>query len=121
MNPFRQLAEQTIARDAGFVAVVGIVLMLALCFEPATAFASGGTVALLFSVGQLLRASRLTEDGVHRVEAWRYLEPHERPIGDRGRRWARDSLAELLLRAAQTASAIAIGCYGFALVADAVI
>jgi hypothetical protein len=120
MNPFRQLAEQTLARDASFVALAGIVLMVAFSFEPPTAFKSGGTVALMFAAGQVFRASRLTDDGVHRLEAWRFLDPGERPAGDSGRRWARDSFEELLLRAAKTAAAIAIGCFSFALVAAAV-
>jgi hypothetical protein len=120
MNPFRRLAEQTVARDAAFVALAGIVLMVAFSFEPPTAFKSGGTVALVFAVGQILRASRLTDDAVHRVEAWRFLAPHERPAGDSGRRWARDSFEDLLLRVAKTASAIAIGCFSIALVASAV-
>lgn len=119
MNPFSQLAEQTVARDAGFVAFAGIILMIAFSFEPPTAFKSGGTVALFFAVGQVFRASRLTDDGMRRVEAWRFLDPHERPVGDSGRRWARENFEELLLRAAKIASAIAIGCYSTALVASA--
>jgi hypothetical protein len=119
MSRFRRLAEQIVARDAGFVALAGITLIIAFSFEPPTAFKSGGTVALVFSVGQILRASRLTDDGVHRVEAWRFLDPHERPAGDSGRRWARDHFEELLLRVAKTASAVAIGCFSIALLAGA--
>jgi hypothetical protein len=120
MNPFRQLAAQTVARDASFVALAGVVLMLALSFEPSTAFKSGGTVALFFAVGQVVRASRLTDDGMRHVEAWRFLDPNERPVGESGRRWARDNLEEVLLRAAKAASAIAIACYCIALFAGAV-
>ena len=86
MSPFRRLAEQIVARDAGFVALAGITLMIAFSFEPPTAFKSGGTVALVFAVGQILRASRLTDDGVDRVEAWRFREASRRqrpPLGAR--------------------------------------
>ncbi|MPZ56416.1 MAG: hypothetical protein GEU91_07930 [Rhizobiales bacterium] len=120
MSPFRQLAEQTVARDAGFVSFVGIILMIAFSFEPPAALKSGATVALFFSIGLVLRASRLTDDGVVRLEAWRGLHPTLRPIGDSGRRWARNNFEELLLRTAKTASVIAIGFYCAALVASVV-
>jgi hypothetical protein len=47
---------------------------------------------------------------------WRALEPHERPVGQAGRRSARDELEVVLLRFAKTAAGAAIALYGGSLV-----
>ena len=119
MKAFHELSAQILARDASFFALAGIVLMVGFSFEPPVALKIGATVALLFSISQVWRASLVSEDGVHRLEAWRSLDPGQRPAGDGGRRCARDSFVELLLRAAKLASVIAIGFYCAALFAAA--
>jgi hypothetical protein len=116
MDPFRRLAEQTVARDASVVAFLGVMLMSAFVFEPEIAFKSAGTVALFFSVGLVARALRLRDDRMDRIEAWRQLDPEQRPDDESGRRWARDSFEEVLLRTAKTAAQIAIGFYCAALI-----
>ena len=116
MHQFRQLSEEIVARDAGFVALAAVILMMiGFAYAPTFAFKSAATVALAFSVTLILRASWLTDEGVHRLEAWRNLEPGQRPLGEGGRRWARASFEELLLSTAKTAAGIAIGFYGAAL------
>jgi hypothetical protein len=115
MDPFRQLALFTVARDAAFVALAAATLMLAFSFYPALAFCIGASVALLFSLGLLLRVERLTEERIVRTEPWYALEPPERPYGAAGRRWARNSLEELLLRFAKASSGVACVLFGTSL------
>jgi hypothetical protein len=111
MGAFHRFALATIARDATFVALAAATLMVAFSFAPALALSIGANIALLFSLGLVLRAACLKEDRIERTEAWRILQPHERPVGDAGRRSARDDLQELLLRFAQAAAGIAIVLY----------
>jgi hypothetical protein len=73
-------------------------------------------VALLFSIGLILRVSLLTEERLLRSEQWRALHAEERPAGDHGRRWARAALENVLLRFAKSAAGIAAILYGSALV-----
>lgn len=111
MGAFHRFALATIARDATFVALAAATLMVAFSFAPALALSIGANIALLFSLGLVLRAACLKEDRIERTEVWRILQPHERPVGDVGRRSARDDLQELLLRFAQAAAGIAIVLY----------
>ena len=60
--------------------------MLAYSFEPPLAFEIGATVALIFSVALVFRASYLTEERFVRSEVWRALRDEERPAGEHGRR-----------------------------------
>ena len=90
--------------------------MLAFSFEPPLAFEIGATVALIFSIGLLIRAYLLSEERFLRSEAWRALRPEERPAGELGARLARAQLEKLLLRAAKAASGIAGILYCSALV-----
>ena len=55
MIPFTRFAFFTVARDAGFVTLAAVLLMLAFSFEPPLAFEVGATVALIFSLGLLVR------------------------------------------------------------------
>lgn len=116
MDPFTRFAFFTVARDAGFVSLATMVLMLAFSFEPALAFEVGATIALVFSVGLLVRAYFLTEERLERSEVWRALPEEERPLGDDGRRWAKSHLETLLLHVAKDASAFAGVLYCTALV-----
>jgi hypothetical protein len=111
MGAFHRFALATIARDAAFVALAAATLMVGFSFAPALALAIGANIALVFSLGLVLRAACLREDRIERTEVWRILRPHERPIGDEGRRSARDDLQEVLLRFAQAAAGVAIVLY----------
>jgi hypothetical protein len=108
MDPFRRLATFTVVRDAGFVALAAATFMLAFSFHLPLAFFIGASVALAFAVFLTLRAWRLDEARFRRSEAWRILDPHERPRGQPGLRVARAFLDELLLRTAKTAAMAAI-------------
>lgn len=116
MNPFTRFAFFTVARDAGFVALAAMLLMLAFSFEPALALEVGATIALVFSMGLLARVYFLTEERLERSEVWRALPAEERPPGDDGRRWAKSYLEMLLLHFAKDASAFASLLYCSALV-----
>jgi Na+/melibiose symporter-like transporter len=116
MNPFTRFAFFTVARDTGFVTLAAMLLMLAFSFEPALAFKVGATIALVFSVGLLMRVYFLTEERLERSEVWRALPEEERPPGDDGRRWAKGHLEMLLLHFAKDASAFAGLLYCTALV-----
>jgi hypothetical protein len=107
MVPFRQFAFFTVARDAGFVTLAALMLMVAYSFEPPLAFKVGATVALIFSLLLLGRSYLLTEERFQRSEAWRALHPEERPAGKHGLRMARAQFDELLLRFAKAASGVA--------------
>jgi hypothetical protein len=119
MNPFARFAFFTMVRDAGFVALTAATLMLAFSFKPPLAFKIGATVALIFSIGLIIRSYFLTEERLLRSEVWRALPPNERPAGIQGRQLARAQLEELLLRFAKAASGIAGILYSSALVRSA--
>ncbi len=116
VNPFSRFALFTAARDAAFVTLAAMVLMLAFSFQPALAFEIGATVALIFSIGLLARVYFLTEERLERSEVWRALPEDQRPPGDEGRRWAREYLELLLLHFAKGASGFAGILYVSALV-----
>jgi hypothetical protein len=116
MIVFARFAYFTIARDAGFVSLAAALLMLAFSFELPMAFEAGATVALIFSVGLLIRVCCLTEQRFTRSEAWSTLQDEERPAGEDGMRWARAELERMLLRFAKSAAGIAGILYGSALV-----
>ena len=107
MNPFARLALFTVARDAGYVALAAMLLMLAFSFRPELALEIGATIALIFSIGLLVRVSLLTEKRLERCEVWRALPEQDRPPGEDGRRWARGHFETLLLRFAKGASGFA--------------
>ena len=112
MEAFHRFANATIARDASFVAVGAATLMVGFSFAPALALGIGANIALVFAIALLLRAACLSEDRIDRTEAWRTLRPQDRPVGDAGRRSARDDLQEVLLRFAKAAAGAAIILYG---------
>ncbi len=113
---FARFAYFTLIRDAGFVSFTAALLMLVLSSEPSLAFEAGATVALIFSLGLLLRVLLLTEGRFTRSEAWCALQDEERPVGEDGQRWARAELERLMLRFAKSAAGIAGLLYGSALV-----
>ena len=81
MNPFARFAFFTMVRDTSFVALAAGTLMVGYSFEPPLAFTIGATVALIFSIGLLVRSYFLTEERLLRSEVWRALRPDERPAG----------------------------------------
>jgi len=107
MNPFARFACFTVARDAGYVTLAAILLMLAFSFRLEVAFEIGATIALIFSVALLLRVFLLTEERLECCEVWRALPEQDRPPGEEGRRWARRHFELLLLRFAKGASGFA--------------
>jgi hypothetical protein len=107
MNFFTRFAFFTVARDASFVTLAALLLMLVSSFRSALALEIGATIALTFSVVLLARVYFLTEEHLERSEVWRALPEDERPPGDDGRRWAKGYLELLLLRFAKGASAFA--------------
>jgi hypothetical protein len=115
MGAFRRFAFAAAARDAGFVALAAATLMLAFSFAPALSLSIGANIALVFAVCMMLRAACLSDEGIERTEAWRILQPQERPAGDAGRRLARDELQDVLLRFAKAAAGAAIVLYGASL------
>jgi hypothetical protein len=116
MGAFRRFAFATVGRDAAFVALAAGTFMLAFSFAPALSLSIGANVALIFALGMVLRAACLSDEAVERTEAWRILEPQERPAGDLGRRLARDDLQYVLLRFAKAASGVAIVLYAASLI-----
>lgn len=115
MLPFTRFAYFTVARDASFVGLAAALLMLVFSYSPAMACEAGATVALIFSIGLLIRAFCLNEQRFLRSEAWSQLRDEERPVGEHGKIWAQVELQELLLRFAKTAAGIAGILFGTAL------
>ncbi len=115
MIPCRSFAFYTLARDASFVTLAAVTMMVAASFEPALAFKIGATVALTFSLVLLARLYFLTDERFRRSEAWQALRPEERPAGEDGQKFARAQLEELLLRFAKTSAGIAGILYSSAL------
>jgi predicted RND superfamily exporter protein len=116
MGAFRRLAYAAAARDAGFVSLAAVTLMVAFSFAPALSLSIGANIALLFAIFMILRAVCLRDESIERTEAWLVLQPRERPAGDIGRRLARDELQDVLLRFARAAAGAAIVLYGASLV-----
>ena len=119
MHPFSEIALYLLVWRAFLVALIAVVLMVTRGFELGVAFLIGANVALLFSVGLIAWKSQLDEKQIVRTEAWRALGLKERPAGEAGRRWALNSLEELVLQFAKASSAVAIALAGTALVMSA--
>jgi hypothetical protein len=108
MEPFRHFAILALLRDAGFVTLAAVTLMVGFSFQLSLAFGIGANVAMIYALALILRASLLTPRRIARVEAWKHLRALGDPsrIPDPGR--ARDAFRDLLLRFAKTACGIAI-------------
>jgi hypothetical protein len=117
MLPCARFAYFTLTRDASFVALAAVLLMVAAAgFELPLAFKIGATVALLFCLLLLARSCFMTEERFLRSEAWRSLRPDERPTGESGPRIAHAECRELMLRFAKNAAAVSGVLYISALV-----
>lgn len=117
MAPFRENVFYLFAWRAFLAALIGLVLMVTRSAELAAAFLVGAHVALLFSCGLIVWSDRLTEERVVWTEAWRMLQPSQRPAGWAGRRWAHRYLTDMALRFAEGASALAIALSALAFIA----
>lgn len=119
MNRFAKFAFSTTLRDASFVAVAAGTLMIGFSFDPALALHLGGQVSMLFCLGLLHRLTQLEKRGVLRTEAWRVLEPHERPPCDaQGVTRAHHHMQRTLLRFAKAASGTAGALFAGSLLAS---
>ena len=116
MTPYARFAFFTLARDAAFVTLAGVTLMIGFSFAPPLAFKVGASVALIFAIVLLARSYWLTDERFRRSEAWRALRPDERPAGEHGVALARAHLQELMLHFAKSASGVAGVLYCSALV-----
>ena len=107
MDRLAQFAFSLTLRDASFVTLAAITLMVGFSFDPPLALVIGAHVALMFSLFLLYRVTVLTDERMKRTELWRVLEPHERPRGDFALVLAHDRLEEVLLRFSKTAAGVA--------------
>ena len=107
MNRFAQFAYSTIAREASLVALGTTTLMVGFSFDPPLALNLGAQIALIFCLFLLHRVSTLNEERLRRSEAWRGLEPHERPRDGPALMRAKRELQNTLLRFAKGASGVA--------------
>ena len=119
MHPFSEKAFYLLVWRAILATLIAVVLMVTRSFELAAAILIGANVALLFSVGLIAWKFQLDEQHIVRTEAWRALQPKERPAGVGGRRWALYCLEELTLRFAKASSAVAVVLAGTAFVISA--
>jgi hypothetical protein len=107
MDRFAKFAFAVTFRDASFVALAAMTLMVGFSFNPPLALAIGAHIALGFSLFLLYRVTILTDERMKRAGPWRELEPHERPRGDAALAKARDGLEEVLLRFSKSAAGTA--------------
>jgi hypothetical protein len=107
MDRFVRFSFEVAFRDASFVAVGAVTLMIAFSFDPPLALVIGAHVALIFSLFLLYRVTTLTDERVKRTEPWRGLEPNERPRGDHALALAHDRLEEVLLRFSKSSAGVA--------------
>jgi uncharacterized membrane protein len=108
MDSFRETAF-CLTLWQGLLTLLVTVLAIALndLHAPA-ALLVAATVALLFALVLMARASRLTERNVIRGQFWRTVPPRNRPPGEAGARLASRVLRETWLRFAKAAAMIAI-------------
>ena len=116
MDTFCNNAFDLLVWRAILAAMIAVVLMATSGLSLALALLVGAHVAFAFSLGLMIWAGRLNDDGIVRVKAWRMLPPGEGPTGSAGRRAARNYLTETTLRFAGAAAAAAIGLAALALV-----
>ena len=96
--------------------LIAILLTIARDLPLRVASLAGANVALLFSLGLIEWSQSLTDDRVVSTQAWRMLNPGQRPAGIGGRRWACRYLRDQALPFAEAASAVAAALSAAALV-----
>lgn len=119
MDSFREKAFCLLLWRTILVGAVAIVLIAVGQVPGVSTALIAAHVALLFAIGLMLWADRLSSERIVRSEAWRLLQATERPGGEGGRRLALDCLRGLTLRFAEGASGVAIALSGVALLASA--
>src|SRR5262245_64193036 len=116
MEPFEEKAFYLLVWRAFLAALITLVLIVTQGYQVSAAFIIAANVALIFSLGLIVWARRLTDERIVSTEAWRMLKPGQRPAGIVGRRWARFYLSDMALRFAKASSAVAAGLSASALI-----
>jgi hypothetical protein len=109
MGPFSETAFALLVWRAFLTGLVTVLLTTVGDLPLAAALLAGANVALLFSLGLIAWSQSLTDERIVSTEAWRILNPAQRPAGLGGRRWACRCLRDLALLFAKDASAVAVG------------
>jgi hypothetical protein len=109
MEPFEEKAFYLLVWRALLAALIALVLMATCSYRISAAFIIAANVALIFSLGLIVWARQLSDERIASTEAWRMLEPSQRPAGIGDRRWARFYLSDMALRFAKASSAVAAG------------
>jgi hypothetical protein len=107
MDRFAQFAFSVVLRDAIFVGLTAMPVMVGFSYNPPLAIAIGAHVALAYSLFLLYRVTILTDERVKKTEAWRELSPRERPMGEVALAIAHDTLEDVLLRFSKGAAGVA--------------
>jgi hypothetical protein len=116
MEPFEEKAFYLLVWRAFRAALITLVLIVTRGYQVPGAFVIAANMALIFSLGLIVWTRRLTDERIVSTQAWRILEPSQRPAGIGGRRCARLYLTEVALRFAKTSSAVAAGLSASALI-----
>jgi hypothetical protein len=118
MDAFARFAFVTVARDALFAGLAGMILMVAYSFDPALALVIGASVAMFFTAVMIFRALFLTEEKVAETDPWLVMQPDERPTGEGGLAYARDRLQTTMLAAAKNGAGVASVLFALGLFLD---
>ena len=116
MEPFEEKAFYLLVWRAFLAALVTLVLIVTQGYQAPGAFIIAANVALIFALGLIVWARQLNDERIVSTQAWRILEPSQRPAGIGGRRCARLYLTEVALRFAKASSAVAAGLSASALI-----
>jgi hypothetical protein len=116
MEPFEEKAFYLLVWRAFLAALIALVLIVTRGYQVPGAFVIAANVALIFSLGLIVWARRLTDERIASTEAWRTLKPSQRPAGIGGRRWACSYQSDMALRFAKASSAVAVGLSASALI-----
>ena len=116
MEPFQEKAFYLLVWRAFLAGLITLVLIVTRGYQVPGAFVIAANVALIFSLGLIVWARRLTDERIVWTEAWRTLKPGQRPAGIGGRRSACLYLNEVALRFARASAAVAVGLCASALI-----
>lgn len=109
MAQFAQYALSVTARDAVFLALAALTLMVSFSFNPLLALVIGANIAFVFSIVLLYRVSLLIEESLLQTE------PRERPYGELAPSKAHNEREEILLRFSKSAAALACALFALAI------
>src|SRR5262249_59309588 len=85
MEPFEEKAFYLLVWRAFLAGLITLVLIVTRGYQVPGAFVIAANVALIFSLGLIVWARRLTDERIVWTEAWRTLKPGQRPAGIGGR------------------------------------